>query len=133
MAQADRPPHYIREWRKHRNLTQDRLANRLGKTQGWVSQIERFEIEYTQGALHAIADALMCEPADLLRVNPLMDGDVIDITALLRGADPLVRNQALAVVSTLLQTGTSGPSNRIAPATESRLPRRNLSEREREE
>lgn len=111
MSHPNRPPHYIREWRKHRNLTQERLALRLGKTQGWVSQIERFEIEYTQGALHAIADALMCEPADLLRINPLVEGEVIDITALLRGAPEVVRNQALAVVTTLLQTGTGGGSS----------------------
>ena len=108
MTDRRSPPHYIKEWRKHRGLTQERLADRLDKTQSWVSQIERFEIEYTQGALEALAYALRCEPGDLLSVNPLMAGEVVDITALLRGAPDLVKQQALAAARAVLQTGTYG-------------------------
>lgn len=107
----NRPPHYIKEWRKHRGLTQERLADRLDKTQSWVSQIEQFKIEYTQGMLQALGEALNCDPADLLSVNPLVAGEVVDITALLRGAPLLVQQQALAAAKAVLQTGTGGIAN----------------------
>ena len=101
-----RPPHYVKEWRKHRGLTQERLALRVEKTQSWLSQLEQFKIEYTQGALEALGNALSCEPGDLLTVNPLKEGEVIDFTALLRGAPKTIKKQAYAIVETLLQTGS---------------------------
>lgn len=103
-----RPRHYVREWRQHRSLTQEQLAERIGKTHGAISQLERGLTDYTQGMLEALAYALSCEPGDLLSVNPLVAGEVVDITALLRGAPPAVRQQAFAVVQAMLQTGT-GP------------------------
>lgn len=101
-----RPRHYVREWRKHRGLTQETLAERIGKTHGAISQLERGLIDYTQGMLEALAYALRCEPGDLLSINPEKEGEVIDLTVLLRHAPPVVRQQAFAVVQTLLQTGT---------------------------
>ncbi len=65
-----KPRHFIKEWRKHRGLTQQRLADRLGFTHGAVSQLERGLVGYTQPTLEALADALQCEPADLLWRDP---------------------------------------------------------------
>jgi transcriptional regulator with XRE-family HTH domain len=33
-------PHYIREWRKHRGLSQEQFAERVGITKGYLSKIE---------------------------------------------------------------------------------------------
>lgn len=65
-----KPRHYVKEWRKHRGLSQEALAERIGKTHSAISQLERGKIDYTQGMLEALADALMCEPADLLMRDP---------------------------------------------------------------
>lgn len=61
---------FLREWRRYRNLSQEALASRIGKTQGLISQLERNQTSYTGDLLEALADALMCEPADLLIRNP---------------------------------------------------------------
>ena len=66
-------PHYIREWRKHRGLSQEQLAGRIDKDQSYLSKIERFKHEYNQAFLEAVAYALMCEPADLIMRDPLQE------------------------------------------------------------
>jgi len=64
------PRHFIKAWRTHRGLTQERLADRVGVTHGAMSQLERGLVNYTQPMLEALADALQCEPADLLWRDP---------------------------------------------------------------
>jgi len=67
------PRHFVRQWRKYRHLTQEQLAERIGSTHGAISQLETGRTSYTQGMLEALADALMCEPADLLMRDPSQD------------------------------------------------------------
>ncbi|CAL8974541.1 helix-turn-helix domain-containing protein [Rhodoplanes serenus] len=62
---------FLREWRKHRGLTQERLADRAEITQGMISQLENGRSDYTGELLDRLAEALMCEPADLIMRNPL--------------------------------------------------------------
>ena len=64
-------PTYIRQWRKHRGLSLERLADRLHTTHATLSRIERGRQPYNQALLEALADALGCEPADLLMRDPL--------------------------------------------------------------
>ena len=66
----NKKPHYVKEWRKHRNLSQDRLASRIERGQSWLSQLERFDIDYTQETLEALSNALSCTPADLIMRDP---------------------------------------------------------------
>lgn len=61
---------FLKEWRKHRQLTQEQLAARLDVDRTIVSKIERGKLQYSQGFLEAAADALMCEPADLIVRDP---------------------------------------------------------------
>lgn len=61
---------FLREWRKHRGLTQQQLADRLDIDRTIVSKTETGKLEYNQHFLEAAADALMCEPADLLVRDP---------------------------------------------------------------
>jgi transcriptional regulator with XRE-family HTH domain len=62
---------FLREWREYRNLSQYALADRIGKTQGLISQLENAKVNYTGDLLEALADALRCEAADLIVRNPL--------------------------------------------------------------
>lgn len=69
-------PTFIRAWRKFRHLTLDRLSERVGVTIGSLSQLEKGQIGYTQPMLEALADALYCEPADLIMRPPGVENGV---------------------------------------------------------
>jgi len=74
----DGPPrHYVREWRKFRGLTQERLAERTPFSPGAISQLETARTNYTQDMIEALAQALDCLPGDLISRNPYAEGDVI--------------------------------------------------------
>jgi transcriptional regulator with XRE-family HTH domain len=97
-------PTFIREWRKHRGLTQERLADRIGMSNGNLSMIERGETGYTQATLEILAEALQCEPADLLVRNPM---DAEGIWSLWDKAKPAERKQIVEVVKAMLRTAAA--------------------------
>lgn len=70
---SSQPPHFIKEWRKHRGLTQEQVANRVHMTRNNVSKVESFNRPYTQQTLPLFAEALGCDAADLLRAPPSPD------------------------------------------------------------
>lgn len=80
-------PFYLREWRKHRGLTQQQLADRLDSSKGYVSDLENGKRRYNQDLLEALAYALMCEPADLLIRNPLQEDAIWSIWETVPEAD----------------------------------------------
>lgn len=61
------PGHYIREWRETLDLSQERVAERVGLSVPQVSKIENGKQGYRQDTLELFANALGCSPADLLR------------------------------------------------------------------
>src|SRR4051794_37976533 len=67
----EKPRHFIKEWRNHRNLTQEVLAERVEMSASSISQIETGEQGFTDSTLYALADALNCDAGDLLMRNPL--------------------------------------------------------------
>lgn len=71
--------HYVREWRKFRGLTQERLAERTPFTTGAISQLETGRTKYTQDMIEALAAALDCTPGDLLSKDPFKQGEVVDL------------------------------------------------------
>lgn len=91
--------HYVREWRKYRGLTQERLAERTPFTHGAISQLETGRTSYTQEMLEALAVALDCSPGDLLNVNPLKEGEVVDLMRLLNKAEN--REMAIRVLKSM--------------------------------
>jgi transcriptional regulator with XRE-family HTH domain len=106
-----RRPTFIRAWRKHRGLTLAQLADRLQVelevdiSEGQLSRIERGETPYSQDILEAVAQALRCEPADLIMRDPTQpDG----IWSLIDTLQPVERAQAIAVIKALSRTGTDG-------------------------
>jgi transcriptional regulator with XRE-family HTH domain len=73
LSKKPKPRQFIREWRKHRGLTQEQLADRMGITRGYVSQVEKGVRRYDQVFLEAAAEAMNCEPADLIMRDPAGD------------------------------------------------------------
>lgn len=92
-------PTYIRQWRKFRGLSQERLADRVGMTGGNLSEIENGNTGYTQATLEALADALQCEPVDLLIRDP---SDPEGIWSLWEKAQPAQRKQLIGMISGFL-------------------------------
>jgi transcriptional regulator with XRE-family HTH domain len=70
---------FLREWREHRGLTQDQLAERMEMSRPQISKIERGISQYSQGFLEAAAYALACDPADLLIRDPTSPGAIWSI------------------------------------------------------
>lgn len=62
--------YYFAEWRKHRHMTQDSLAELTGLTPSSISQLENGKQGFTQNTLEALAEALDCKPGDLLQNHP---------------------------------------------------------------
>lgn len=96
---------FIRAWRKFRELTLERLAERVGVTAGAISQLERGDVAYTQPMLEALAEALNCEPADLIVRDPNKDAGLWSIWDSIPAKD---RPQALRVLGTFAKDGTNG-------------------------
>lgn len=94
------PRHKIRQWRKHRGLTLEQLAERIGVTHGALSQLERGEVNYTQPMLEALADELRCTPGDLVTVDPTQDDA---IWSLWDQASVGERNQIVAVATAVVK------------------------------
>lgn len=74
-------PTFIKQWRDHRDLTQDQLAERVttymrergakkGYTYASIGRLERGLHPYNQLVLEAVADALGTDPASLLMRDP---------------------------------------------------------------
>ena len=99
-----RPP-YIREWRKHRGLTQEQLPERIGIGRSYLTKIERGTRRADVPFVEAAADALRCTVADLMVRDPT---DAESIWSLWETLTPPERVQAFAVIKALKATGTNG-------------------------
>lgn len=89
---------FIREWRKHRGLTQEQLAERIGIERSYLSRIESGARDYDQSFLDAAADALRCEPQDLLMRDP---SDPEGIWSIWDQIKPTQRQQAIALLKVI--------------------------------
>lgn len=107
MAKPKRPtfrPTFIREWREDRNLTLERMVERLDTMFGFkittasLSRIEKGKQPYSQPVLEAIAEALTCLPADLLMRRP---GEEDEIRLVWSQLSPAKQKQALGIIKLL--------------------------------
>jgi transcriptional regulator with XRE-family HTH domain len=89
---------FIRQWRKHRKLTLEKLAERIEVTAGALSQLERGEVGYTQPMLEALASELRCEPGDLITRGPAHEATIMMIWSQIPEMD---RKRALDVLKAL--------------------------------
>jgi transcriptional regulator with XRE-family HTH domain len=97
--------HYIKEWRKHRGLTQDQLAERIGMDRAYLSKIESGKRRYDQPFLEAAAEILQCEPADLIIRDPLDPDGIWSVWDQLK---PVEKSQVVEIAKTIRRTGTDG-------------------------
>lgn len=61
---------FFRQWREHRGLTQEQLADRLETSVASVSRLENGSQPYTQDTLEALAEAFNTDPASLIMRDP---------------------------------------------------------------
>lgn len=102
---------FIREWRKHRNLTLEQLSDRLqtmypgldGTTHASLGRIERGLQPYNQPLLDAIAEALGTDAPSLLIRDP---GDPEGLWSIWDQARPGQRRQIVEIAKTLVKTGS---------------------------
>jgi len=94
---------FFREWRKHRGLTQDQVAERVGTTKTRVSLKESGKEPWDQDYLNALAHALQCEPVDLLIRDPT---DPEGIWSVWDQAKPGERKMIVDIAKTVVKTGT---------------------------
>lgn len=61
---------FLKAWRKHRGLTLEKLAERVSLSAGYLSDLEKGKRRYNQDHLETLAEALRCDPADLIMRDP---------------------------------------------------------------
>lgn len=110
-------PTFLRAWREHRGFTQEELAGRIeavsgrSLSPGMISRLENGRVAYTQPLLEVLAEALGCQPADLLMRDPSRPDAPWELADTLRRMTPEEQQRAAAVVRALhggAKTGTGG-------------------------
>jgi transcriptional regulator with XRE-family HTH domain len=96
---------FIREWRKHRGLTLEQVAERAGMTPGNLSHLERGKQAYTQHALEALASALNTDPASLLMRDPTQADAIWSIWDQAKEGE---KRQITEVAKTIIRTNRTG-------------------------
>lgn len=99
---------YLREWRKHRGLTQEQVIDRLAllddpllpATGASLSRLENGKQPYGQRILEALAEIYETEPGYLLARDPSKEGEVVFLDTLGKLSEAQ-RRQALAVLEAL--------------------------------
>ena len=94
---------FLKQWREFRGLTQEQLADRVGWSVGNVSQLERGLQGYSQEGLEALAEALQCDPGQILTVDPTGDDA---IWLIWERAKPGERQMIVELAKTVVKTGT---------------------------
>ena len=94
---------FIREWRQHRNLTLEQLADRVEMTASHFSMLERGQRGYRQETLEAIADALQTDTNNLIMRNP-KDNEAI--WSIWDNASQGERRMITEIAQTIVKTGT---------------------------
>lgn len=89
---------FVREWRKHRKMTQERLAELTGYTASSISQLETGVQGYEEATLVKLSAALDCRPGDLISGPP----QEIEFVNELRMLDPDERTEVIAALHDML-------------------------------
>jgi len=94
---------FIKQWREHRRLNQEQLAERLEMTQSHLSMLENGKRGYTQETLEAVAEALQTDAASLLMRNPTDDDAIWSIWDNAKNAE---RSLIVDIARRITKTGT---------------------------
>lgn len=83
----------LKKWRKHRGLTLQQVADKVGSSRGYIQELESGKKKYTQDTVQKLAEALETTPGFLIEVDPV-------------NAEPFI--QARRIVEAMRSTGTDG-------------------------
>lgn len=101
---VEKPPHYLREWRHFRRMTQQELADEIGTSKTVISEMERGNLQLSPKWLRKMAPVLKTQPGYILDHDPNdLDSDIIDIWGRIDERD---KEQALRVLRSFERTGT---------------------------
>lgn len=89
---------FVRQWRKYRKLTQERLAEMTGYTPSSISQLETGAQGYEETTLVRLAEALDCKPGDLISGPP----EEINFLHDLRELKPEQRDEVIGLLNDTL-------------------------------
>jgi transcriptional regulator with XRE-family HTH domain len=89
---------FVRHWRKHRKLTQEKLAELTGYTASSISQLETGVQGYEEATLVRLAQALRCRPGDLISGPP----EEIALLTELRELEPEHRAEVMQALHEML-------------------------------
>jgi transcriptional regulator with XRE-family HTH domain len=99
-----RPLWHLKQWRKHRHYTQERLAEMVGMAAGYLSDLEKGKRRFNQDHLELFAEALNCSPGDLINVDPTKEDAFWSVWERVPATE---RKHALTVLETFTKkTGT---------------------------
>lgn len=100
----ERRPHYLREWRLFRKMTQEQLAEAVGTSKSQISELERFNLQLSPKWLRRLGPVLGVQPGHILDHDPNdLNSDIIDIWARIPESD---RETAVRVLRGFARTGT---------------------------
>lgn len=100
----ERPPHYLREWRRRARFTQEQLAEAVGTSKSQISELERFNIELSPKWLRRLAPVLKVQAGWIIDQNPEdLSPDLLDMWNRIPEDDKPAAAKAL---SGFVRTGT---------------------------
>jgi transcriptional regulator with XRE-family HTH domain len=104
MAKGQQPPrqwrqNFLREWRKYRGFSVERLAAASGMSPGNISLFENRKQGYSEDGLEKLAAVLRCHPGDILNTNPMVGRPVREI---LEAADEDQQRQILEIARVIV-------------------------------
>ncbi len=114
MNKRERTRWFLKEWRKHRGLTQQQLADRVETTKSVISTLENGGQRWNQDLVEALAEALSCDPVDLLIRDPSAPEPIWSIWDRVPAVN---RDQALRVLEAMAQppkTTSNKPSKKAS-------------------
>jgi transcriptional regulator with XRE-family HTH domain len=97
--------HFMYEWRKHRDKSQEAVADAVEIDRTTYSKIERGKLPYNQDFLERLAVVFRCEPADILSVDPTKPQPPKLVWSRLEQAPEDVRTRIMSVIDALLKAG----------------------------
>lgn len=76
--------------------------DRLGWSQSKISRIETGQTPYNEDDLAAAAEAYQTTPAALIEVNPLKEGEVVDLLRIMRDLRADDQQRVRAVIAAMI-------------------------------
>ncbi len=96
----------VRELRLQRKLTQQKLAEKVGVTVGYISKVEKERLQFgdfpSEKFIHKLADALQCDEDELLlmtdRVPEAIQKRILELPGIFKKLVELSREDLLRLI-----------------------------------